>query len=146
MNQLQQPRLSIFVELGEDVVVQRDRRCPPSGLERFRLQQPQRDRRGALLPGRSVGPQLASLELSLESPFAGVCDVGSSCVYTDTISWRTPTTPLPMEHNPRAVFERLFGEADTTDPRARLARLAGRRSLLDSVAESIADLRREDRL
>jgi hypothetical protein len=87
--------------------------------------------------------QLASLELSMESPFAGVCDVGSSCVYTDTISWRTRTTPLPMEHNPRAVFERLFGEADTTDARARLARLAGRRSLLDSVAESIADLRRE---
>ena len=87
--------------------------------------------------------QLASLELSLESPFAGVCDVGSSCVYTDTISWRSPTTPLPMEHNPRVVFERLFGEADTTDPKARLARLAGRRSLLDSVADSIADLRQE---
>jgi hypothetical protein len=86
--------------------------------------------------------QLASLELSLESPFAGVCDVGSSCVYTDTISWRSATTPLPMEHNPRAVFERLFGEADTTDPTARLARLAARRSVLDSVADSIADLRR----
>ena len=87
--------------------------------------------------------QLASLELSLESPFAGVCDVGSSCVYTDTISWRSRTTPLPMEHNPRVVFERLFGEADTTDPKARLARLAGRRSLLDSVADSIADLRQQ---
>src|SRR5262245_31382250 len=86
---------------------------------------------------------LASLELSLESPFAGVCDVGSSCVYTDTIAWRSRTTPLPMEHNPRAVFERLFGEADTTDPAARLARLAGRRSLLDSVADSIADLRQQ---
>jgi hypothetical protein len=85
--------------------------------------------------------QLASLELSLESPFAGVCDVGSSCVYTDTISWRSPSTPLPMEHNPRAVFERLFGEADTTDPAARLARIAARRSLLDSVADSLADLR-----
>ena len=87
--------------------------------------------------------QLASLELSLESPFAGVCDVGSSCVYTDTISWRSRTTPLPMEHNPRVVFERLFGEADTTDPKARLARLASRRSLLDSVADSIADLRQQ---
>src|SRR5262249_48910372 len=85
--------------------------------------------------------QLASLELSTESPFAGVCDVGSSCVYTDTIAWRSKTTPLPMEHNPRAVFERLFGEADTTDPAARLARLAGRRRLLGSVAGSIADLR-----
>src|SRR5262245_45670530 len=87
--------------------------------------------------------QLASLELSTESPFAGVCDVGSSCVYTDTIAWRSRTTPLPMEHNPRAVFERLFGEADTTDRASRLARLAGRRSLLDSVADSIADLRQQ---
>jgi uncharacterized protein DUF1552 len=86
--------------------------------------------------------QLASLELSLESPFTGVCDVGSSCVYTDTIAWRSRTTPLPMEHNPRVVFERLFGEADTTDPSERRARLAARRSLLDSVAASLADLRR----
>ena len=86
--------------------------------------------------------QLASLELSLESPFAGVCDVGSSCVYTDTISWRSATTPLPMEHSPRAVFERLFGESDTTDRAARMARMAARRSILDSVAESLADLQR----
>lgn len=86
--------------------------------------------------------QLASLELSLDAPFPGVCDVGSSCVYTDTISWRSRTTPLPMEHNPRAVFERLFGEADTTDPAARLARLVARRSLLDSVTDSLADFRR----
>jgi hypothetical protein len=86
--------------------------------------------------------QLASLELSLESPFAGVCDVGSSCVYTDTISWRSRATPLPMEYNPRAVFERLFGEADTIGAAARAARLAARRSLLDSVAGSMADLRR----
>ncbi len=84
--------------------------------------------------------QLASLELSLDAPFAGVCDIGSSCVYTDTISWRNQTTPLPMEHNPRAVFERLFGEADTTGREARMARIAARRSILDSVAASIADL------
>jgi hypothetical protein len=84
--------------------------------------------------------QLASLELSTESPFAGVCDIGSSCVYTDTIAWRSKTTPLPMEHNPRVVFERLFGEADTTDRAARLARIASRRSILDSVSESLAEL------
>ncbi|MEQ1898294.1 MAG: DUF1552 domain-containing protein [Vicinamibacterales bacterium] len=84
--------------------------------------------------------QFASLELSLESPFAGVCDIGSSCVYTDTISWRSATTPLPMEHNPRAVFERLFGEADSTGREARLARLTARRSILDSLASSISDL------
>lgn len=84
--------------------------------------------------------QLASLELSLEAPFTGVCDIGSSCVYTDTIAWRNTTTPLPMEHNPRAVFERLFGEADTTGRAARAARLAARRSILDSVADSIREL------
>lgn len=84
--------------------------------------------------------QLASLELSLESPFTGVCDIGSSCVYTDTIAWRNRTTPLPMEHDPRAVFERLFGEADTTGREARVARLAARRSILDSVATGIREL------
>lgn len=84
--------------------------------------------------------QLASLELSLEAPFTGVCDIGSSCVYTDTIAWRNRTTPLPMEHNPRAVFERLFGESDTTGRDARLARIATRRSILDSVAASLRDL------
>lgn len=86
--------------------------------------------------------QLASLELSLEAPFTGVCDIGSSCVYTDTISWRNATTPLPMEHNPRAVFERLFGESDSTDGQARRVRLAARKSVLDSVTESLADLER----
>ena len=84
--------------------------------------------------------QLASLELSLEAPFAGVCDIGSSCVYTDTISWRGRTTPLSMEHNPRTVFERLFGEADSTDRGSRLARLVSRRSILDSVRESVRDV------
>lgn len=84
--------------------------------------------------------QLASLELSLEAPFTGVCDIGSSCVYTDTIAWRNATTPLPMEHNPRAVFERLFGEADSTSREARLERMASRRSLLDSVGAAIGDL------
>jgi hypothetical protein len=84
--------------------------------------------------------QLASLELSLEPPFTGVCDIGSSCVYTDTIAWRNRTTPLPMEHNPREVFERLFGEADTTGREARVARLAARRSILDSVAQGIRDI------
>lgn len=86
--------------------------------------------------------QLASLELALESGFAGTCDVGSSCVYTDTISWRSATTPLPMEHNPRSVFERLFGDNDTTERTARLARETDRRSILDSVMEAVADLNR----
>jgi hypothetical protein len=85
---------------------------------------------------------LGSLELTLESSYAGACDIGSSCVYTDTISWRGPATPLPMEHNPRAVFERLFGEQDTTDAGTRLARQADERSILDSVTQAAADLQR----
>ena len=61
--------------------------------------------------------QLASLELTLE-PFHLAGNVqGYSCAYNATVSWRTPTTPLPMEANPRAVFERLFGASDTTDVR-----------------------------
>ncbi len=85
--------------------------------------------------------QLASLELGLESPsLAGGCDSGYSCAYTNSVSWRTPTTPLPMEVNPRIVFERLFGEGDSTDPAARLALLQERRSILDYVAGSIKRL------
>ena len=55
--------------------------------------------------------QLRSLELALESvDFVGACEQNYTCVYSGTISWRTPTTPLPMEINPRVVFERLFGD------------------------------------
>jgi hypothetical protein len=80
--------------------------------------------------------QLASLELSLEGrDFAGSCDVGYSCAYSNTIAWSSATTPLPMEHNPRVVFERLFGDTGSTDPSARLARVQKDRSLLDSVTE-----------
>src|SRR5437016_2233416 len=82
--------------------------------------------------------QLASLELGLESPsLAGGCDSGYSCAYTNTVSWRGPTTPLPVEVNPRAVFERLFGDGESTDPAARLALLNEQRSILDYVSGSI---------
>jgi hypothetical protein len=85
--------------------------------------------------------QLRSLELGMGSTdFAGACDAGFSCAYTSTLCWRTPTTPLPMESNPRAVFERLFGDGDTTDPAARRARLQRDRSVLDAVTEKIHDL------
>lgn len=87
--------------------------------------------------------QLASLELGLESTdLAGACDVGFSCAYVNTLCWRGPTTPLPMENNPRAVFERLFGDASTIDPAARVTRLQRDRSLLDSVTQKVAELRR----
>jgi hypothetical protein len=87
--------------------------------------------------------QLASLELSLESSESGTCDVGYACAYTNTIAWRGPTTPLPMEHNPRVVFERLFGDSGSTDPTARLARIQSDRSLLDSVTEKISRIQRK---
>jgi hypothetical protein len=85
--------------------------------------------------------QLASLELAIESTeTAGACDVGYACPYTSTISWRTANTPLPMENNPRAVFERMFGDSGTTDPKARLARIAQDRSLLDSVTQEVGHI------
>ena len=87
--------------------------------------------------------QLASLELAIEGrDLAGSCDIGFSCAYTNTISWRGPTTPLPMENNPRVVFERMFGDSGSTDRAARLAQIAADRSMLDSVTDRIADLRR----
>jgi len=82
--------------------------------------------------------QLASLELGLEGPsLAGGCDSGYSCAYTNTVCWRADTTPLPVEVNPRVVFERLFGDGDSTDPAARRAMLNEQRSILDYVAGSI---------
>ena len=88
--------------------------------------------------------QVASLELAMDPPAnAGACTGNLSCAYTHTISWRSPTQPLPMEHNPRAVFEKLFGDSGTTEPSARIARLRQHRSLLDSVTEKLAGLKRE---
>ncbi len=88
--------------------------------------------------------QLASLELALESgDDVGTCGAGYTCAYTNTICWRSATTPLPMETNPRAVFERLLGDAGGTDPAARLARIEQNRSLLDAVTGKLARLRRD---
>jgi Protein of unknown function (DUF1552) len=85
--------------------------------------------------------QLASLELGLESTeSAASCDNGFNCVYTSSISWRGSTTPLPTENNPRQVFERMFGDAASTDPAVRLARIQQERSILDSVTQRIARL------
>ena len=98
------------------------------------------------LLGQHLGQhtQLTSLELALDGrDFAGTCDARFSCAYTNTISWRTPTTPLPMENDPRAVFERLFGDAASTDPKIRRARLEEDRSILDSVTEKVDALQRD---
>ena len=84
--------------------------------------------------------QLASIELTLEQQELGACSGGYSCVYHNTIAWRTETTPLPMENNPRALFERLFGASDSTDARARRERIQENRSILDAVSLKIASL------
>jgi hypothetical protein len=87
--------------------------------------------------------QLASLELGIESnDLMGVCNIGYSCAYNNTVSWRTPTSPQPMENNPRAVFERLFGATDSTDQQARLADIQKNRSILDSVTQKISGFKR----
>ena len=85
--------------------------------------------------------QLSSLELSMDAPaLAGACTVNLSCVYTHTLSWRGPTDPLPTEHNPRAVFERLFGDSGSTAKEAREARLRQQSSILDAVLDKLHGL------
>src|SRR6478736_3556477 len=88
--------------------------------------------------------QIASLELSMDGPAnAGACTGNLSCAYTHTISWRSPTQPLPMEHNPRAVFERLFGDSGSTNRAVREARMQQHKSILDSVNEKLSSLRQQ---
>ncbi len=90
--------------------------------------------------GRST--PLPSLELGLQDVrMVGGCDSGYSCAYSNTVSWSSPTTPLPYETNPRRVFERLFGDGDTTDPAVRAVRARQNRSLLDFVREDAGRLR-----
>jgi len=98
------------------------------------------------IAARQIGTQnqLPSLELCVDSPeLLGQCEAGYSCAYMNSICWRTPTTPMPMENRPRAVFERLFGDSDSTDPAARLRRIKQDRSLLDSVNQKAARLKAE---
>jgi hypothetical protein len=88
--------------------------------------------------------QVASLELSMDVPAnAGACTGILSCVYTHTLSWKSPTQPLPMEWNPRAVFERLFGDSGTTEKGARESRMRQHKSILDSVGDKLASLQKE---
>jgi hypothetical protein len=83
-----------------------------------------------------------SIEIATEDQagYIGACDVGYSCAYMSTIAWKGPTTPLPMEINPRVVFERMFGRPGT--PEDRLARMQADQSILDSVRQDVASLQR----
>jgi hypothetical protein len=85
---------------------------------------------------------LNSLQVALDYDFlVGSCENGYSCVYQRTFSWKNPTTPMPMEGNPRAVFERLFGEGGTAA--ARQAEMRRTRSILDSMADEVSRLERK---
>src|SRR5438105_7378347 len=85
---------------------------------------------------------LPSLQLAVEDPNSSSsnCGEGYSCSYTNSISWNTPTTPLPMELNPQVVFERLFGSGAT--PEVRAARMKQSRSILDSLMDELQGLKK----
>ena len=87
---------------------------------------------------------LPSLELGLEGADTvngvGTCGVGFNCAYQNTLAWASPSTPLPVEPNPRVVFERLFGDIGSTDPATRSARLRRQNSILDSVLDKVRHL------
>jgi hypothetical protein len=89
------------------------------------------------------GNLMPSMQLAVEDPGANSsnCGEGYSCTYTNTISWSSPTDPLPMELNPQVVFERMFGDGSTVEQRAKRRRRD--RSILDSLTGSLSRLRSE---
>ena len=86
---------------------------------------------------------MPSMQLAVEDPGANSsnCGEGYSCTYTNTISWSSPTQPLPMELNPQVVFERMFGDGSTVEQRAKRRKRDG--SILDSLTGSLSRLRNE---
>ena len=86
--------------------------------------------------------KLPSLEVSVDrNDVVGACDHGYACAYMNSMSWKTPTTPLPSETNPRFVFERMFGVGQTAEE--RLARVKEDRSILDGLTQEISHLSRK---
>ena len=109
--------------------------------------EPSQNPRGGVTLDQMVADQLGqgmpfpSIEVATEARGGGSgCDRNYGCSYSGTISFRTPTTPLPMEHNPRNLFQRLFGQGDTPEERATIARQTS--SILDVVSEESAALKR----
>src|ERR1700728_286904 len=86
---------------------------------------------------------MPSMQLAVEDPGANSsnCGEGYSCTYTNTISWSSPTQPLPMELNPQVVFERMFGDGSTVDQRAKRRKRDG--SILDSLTGTLSRLRKD---
>src|SRR5574339_941760 len=97
------------------------------------------------IAAQAIGQEtiLPSMEIATEdhSGLIGSCDRDYGCIYMNTLSWRTPTTPLPMEINPRKVFERLFGRGGSTEE--RVAQSKEDRSILDLFMKQAADLEKK---
>jgi hypothetical protein len=114
---------------------------PPTWLSGVRPAERAGDIRGGITADQIAAAKIGqdtrfpSLELATEdhSNLIGACDGGFSCTYINTLSWRTPTSPLPMEINPRMVFERLFGDGDTAAGRRTRTEQDG--SILDAVTQ-----------
>lgn len=88
----------------------------------------------------TVLPSLELIASEIDLMLGGQCEAGYSCAYMNTVSWQSPTTPLPVENNPSVIFDRLFGEGGT--PEERLERMKKRRSLLDRVNADLGRLQR----
>jgi len=87
--------------------------------------------------------ELTSLELGLEAvDLVGGCEDGYACAYSGALAWRSDSMPLPVQAQPRAVFERLFGASDSTDRQSRLSRIELERSVLDMVSDQLNQLQK----
>ncbi len=94
----------------------------------------------AQLGRETVLPSMEMISSEIDLVLGGQCEAGYSCAYMNTVSWQSPTTPLPVENNPSVVFDRLFGEGGNPDE--RLDRMKRKRSLLDRVNNDLARLQR----
>ena len=92
----------------------------------------------AQLGKETVLPSMEMISSEIDLVLGGQCEAGYSCAYMNTVSWQSPTTPLPVENNPSVVFDRLFGEGG--NPEERLDRMKRKRSLLDRVNSDLARL------
>ena len=92
----------------------------------------------AQLGKETVLPSMEMISSEIDLVLGGQCEAGYSCAYMNTVSWQSPTTPLPVENNPSVVFDRLFGEGGNPDE--RLDRMKRKRSLLDRVNNDLARL------
>ena len=94
----------------------------------------------AHLGKETVLPSMEMIASEIDLVLGGQCEAGYSCAYMNTVSWQSPTTPLPVENNPSVIFDRLFGEGGSPDE--RLDRMKRKRSLLDRVNSDLARLQR----